>query len=99
MSDDTVPVEISVAGLERCQGTGNLVAIATVEVSIGGVCLAFRGVQVRQKGRQYLVQAPMFRHPRSGTWLPCLIAPEELTDALGKLVVAEMERPPEVIAA
>jgi hypothetical protein len=91
---EKVEVEISVAGIEPCQGTGRLVALAVVEVTIGGVCLAFQGVQVRERGGKYLCQAPAFRHPKSGTWLPCLIAPVELTDAIGGLVVAQMEQPP-----
>jgi hypothetical protein len=65
--------------------------VASVEVVIGGVSIVLQGVQVRQQyDDRLLCQAPQWRHPRTGQWLPCLLLPEELSHAIGREVNAKM---------
>jgi stage V sporulation protein G len=95
VTDGTVTVEINVLGIEQLRGTGKLVAMAVVQVAIAEVELVLQGVQLRvnQDGR-ILCQAPMFKHPQRG-YLPCIIMPGELTNAIAREVLdaSGMEQP------
>lgn len=88
---ETVPVQISVAGVERLKGNGSLVGMALVQVSIGGIEIGLQGVQVRCRSGRLVTQAPQFRDPRSGRWLPCIVLPPELSDAIGREVNQAMQ--------
>ncbi len=93
---DTVPVEVHVAGIQKLVGTGSLLALAMVEVSVpvvgGSFDFRLQGVQVRRtQDNRLLCQAPQFRDPTSGRWLPAVLLPPELRDAIGAEVLAEME--------
>ena len=83
-SDSTATVTFVVTGLQRIVGAGRLVALATVEIDLEGVMVLVQGVQViRQRGR-ISTQAPRFRNPQSGAWMPAVILPDELGGAIAR---------------
>ena len=88
---DTVPVQIRCDGVERLKGSGSLVGMAIVQVNIGGIEIGLQGVQVRNRAGRLVTQAPQFRCPRSGRWLPCIVLPPELSDAIGAEVNQAMQ--------
>ena len=89
---DTVSVVITVDSVEPMAGCGALLAIATVTIAIHDVELTLRGCQIRRlpDGRR-IAGAPRWRHPRSGEWLPCIVADDSLTGALGAEINAAFE--------
>jgi hypothetical protein len=78
----TATVNFVVTGLERLNGTGRLVALATVEIDLEGVVILVQGIQVVRCGRGIAAQAPRFRDPRTGAWTAAVILPEELGAAI-----------------
>ena len=83
-TDSTATVTFVVTQLERISGAGRLEALATVEIDFEGVVILLQGVQVvRQRGR-ISAQAPRFRDPRSGRWLPAVVLPDELGRAIAE---------------
>ena len=85
---ETVPVTYTVLGFEQVQGAGRLVGLAIVEVDLAGVVLTLQGAQVvREADGSLTCKAPTFRHPRTGGWLPAVVLPPELRDAIGREVV------------
>lgn len=87
-TDSTATVTFVVTGLERISGAGRLVALAALEIDIEGVVVVVQGMQViRQRGR-INTQAPRFRDPRTGAWVPAVILPDEL----GPAIAAELHR-------
>jgi hypothetical protein len=89
MSDDAVPVRFVVDGVERVRGSGRLIGLANVTVEIAGAWLTLQGVQVvRDASGGLTCRAPVFRHPRDGRWLPAVLLPAELQDAVGAQVLA-----------
>lgn len=86
---DTVPVEYRVIGTEPVHGRGRLERLAIVEVEVAGIVLTLQGVQVMRgpDGRR-TCRAPTFRHP-DGRWLPAILLPVELSDAIAAEVLAE----------
>ena len=89
---ETLPVVYRVLGIERVVGASRLLALALVELEISGVVLRLQGVQVRRLSDGIGVEAPQFRHARTGKWLPALVLPAELSRALADEVLAELER-------
>jgi stage V sporulation protein G len=86
-------VTFVVTDLERISGAGRLVALAAVEIDIEGVVVVVRGLQViRQRGR-ICTQAPRFRNPRTGAWVPAVILPEELGPAIAHELHRMLMRP------
>jgi hypothetical protein len=80
----TATVTFVVTGVERIRGAGRLVALAAVEIDLEGVVVLVQGIQViRDRGR-IATQAPRFRDPRSGAWLPAVVLPEELGAAIAQ---------------
>ena len=69
-SDSTATVTFVVTGLERIEGAGRLIALATVEIDLEGVVVVIQGVQVIRDRRRITTQAPRFRNPRTGAWTP-----------------------------
>jgi|tagenome__1003787_1003787.scaffolds.fasta_scaffold20988398_4 hypothetical protein len=91
MDTEHVAVEINVAGIERVQACGSLVALAIVELRINDVDITLQGVQIRRTANnKFLCQSPQFRDPRSGRWLPCILLPPELSAAIGAEVTDGM---------
>ena len=72
--------------------TGRLIALASVEIDIEGVCFVLHGVQVARghlDGREgALVTVPNYR-AADGRWRAAVALPEELKGPLGDVVLAE----------
>ena len=89
LTTETQPVTFTVQSIDPVQGAGRLMAFATVIMEIAGVEMLMQGVQVlREANGNATVQAPTFRHPRTGRWLPALVLPPELREAIGNEVIA-----------
>lgn len=85
---EAVAVEYTVLQVEPVYGAGRLVAVALVELDIGGVGIVWQGVQVvRRPDGALECRAPEWRHPASGRWYPAIIAPPELTAAISAAVL------------
>jgi hypothetical protein len=83
-TDSTATVTLVVTGLQRIAGAGRLVALATVEIDLEGVVVLVQGMQViRQRGR-ISTQAPCFRNPQTGVWMPAVNLPDELGAAIAQ---------------
>lgn len=88
---ETVACSIALAGLERVEGCGTLLAVAVVEVNVGGMLdLTLQGIQVRNRNGRLLCQAPQWREPKSGRWFPSIVLPPELLTEIGALVLEGM---------
>ena len=84
-----VPVQFTVAGVEPVRDRGTLIALAVVVIEVAEVPFTLQGVQVhRRAGGGVEVRSPVWRHPRTGAWLPGVLLPPELADALAREVVA-----------
>jgi hypothetical protein len=85
---ETTAVEYEVVGTEPVAGSGRLIGLANVRIEIAGVSLVLQGCQVVRVGDGSLAcKAPTFRHPRTGTWLPAVMLPPELSAALAREVI------------
>lgn len=82
----TTTVTFTVTQLERVRGAGRLVALATVELELEGVVLVMQGVRVVRHGDRITTQAPRFRNPLTGDWVPALLVPDELGQAIAREV-------------
>lgn len=86
---ETVPVRFEVRQVEPVRGAGKLLGLAVVVLDVAGVELVLQGVQLVRDGSGALsVRAPAWRHPGSGQWLPALVLPDKLRDAIGAEVLA-----------
>lgn len=83
-TDSTATVSFVVTGLERICGAGRLVALANVEIDLEGVVVLVQGVQVIRHRGHVTTQAPRFRNPKTGAWLPAVILPDELGVAIAE---------------
>jgi hypothetical protein len=92
MTDDAMTVTFTVTGLERIQGHGRLLALAALEIEFDGVRLGLNGVQVIRQGKRISTQAPRFRNPKTGVWLPAVILPDELGAAIAREVQSMLLR-------
>jgi hypothetical protein len=86
VTDDAMTVTFTVTGLERVEGHGRLLALATLEIEFDGVTLRLQGVQVIRRGKRITTQAPRFRNPKTGVWAPAVILPDELGAAIAQEV-------------
>lgn len=84
----TTTVNFTVIDVERVHGAGRLVALAKVELELDGVVLVMQGVRVVRQCDRITSQAPRYRDPRTGNWLPALIIPDEL----GQAIAGELHR-------
>jgi stage V sporulation protein G len=91
-------VTFVVTGLERINGAGRLVGLATVEIDLEGVVLVIQGVQVIRDRRRITTQAPRFRNPRTGAWTPAVILPHELGAAIAGELHRMLVREPDAMA-
>ncbi len=80
----TTIVTFRVTDVEHVHGAGRLVALAKVELELDGVVLVMQGVRVMRQRDIITMQAPRFRDPRTGNWLPALIVPAELGQAIAR---------------
>jgi hypothetical protein len=80
----TTIVSFTVLGVEPVRGAGRLIALARVELELDGVILIMQGVRVVRMGNGVLTEPPKFRDPRTGDWLPALIVPAELGEAIAR---------------
>lgn len=85
--DDTATVRFTVRGVEPVRDRGALVGLAIVDVELAGVALTLQGVQVVRGVRGVEVRSPVFRHPATGRWLPGVLLPPELAEAMAAEVV------------
>ena len=85
-------VTFTVTGLERIQGHGRLLALAALEIEFDGVRLGLNGVQVIRQGKRISTQAPRFRNPKTGVWVPAVILPDELGAAIAREVQSMLLR-------
>ena len=80
----TTIVTFTVTDVEPVRGAGRLVALAKVELELDGVVLIMQGVRVMRQRDLITMQAPRFRDPRTGNWVPALIVPAELGEAIAR---------------
>lgn len=90
-TDDTVSVQFEVLAIERVN-RGRLIALSAVEIEIAGITLTLQGVQiVRRADNTVVCNPPVFRHARSGEWLPAVVLPPELARAIAAEVLRTFE--------
>jgi stage V sporulation protein G len=80
----TTVVTFTVTDVEPVRGAGRLVALAKVELELDGVVLVMQGVRVLRQRDHVTMQPPRFRDPRTGDWLPAVIVPAELGEAIAR---------------
>lgn len=93
-SADAMTATFTVAALERIDGHGLLRALAALEIDFDGVVLRLQDVQVIRQGKRITTQAPRFRNPKTGIWVPALILPDELGAAILQEVQSMLLRRP-----
>jgi len=84
----TATVTFTVTDVERVEGVGRLAALSAIEIELDGVALTVRGVRVLRQKNRITTEAPRYRDPRTGHWLPALILPDEL----GRAIARELHR-------
>ena len=82
----TATVTFTVTDVERVEGAGRLTALAAIEIELDGIALTVQGVRVLRQNNRITTEAPRYRDPRTGRWLPALILPEELGAAIAREV-------------
>jgi stage V sporulation protein G len=80
----TTVVTFTVTEVEQVRGAGRLVALAKVELELDGVVLVMQGVRVMRDRDGIAIQPPRFRAPRTGDWIPALLLPDELGQAIAR---------------
>ncbi|MGH2848956.1 MAG: hypothetical protein ACRDL0_23645, partial [Thermoleophilaceae bacterium] len=53
---------------------------------LDGIALLVQGVRVVRQNNRLATEAPRYRNPRTGQWLPALILPDELGRAIAREV-------------
>lgn len=90
---DTIPCGVRVDRVEVVD-RGRLHALTIVTIDIAGVELTLQGVRLMQRLDGGLAcEAPVWRHPLTGQWLPGMVLPPELGEAIAQAVYAEAETP------
>ena len=85
---ETSVVTFAVINFEWVRGKGRLAGLADLRIEIEGVVFLLQGVRVlREPDGRLECQEPRFRHPRGG-WVPALVLPPELSDAIAATVLA-----------
>jgi hypothetical protein len=82
----TATVTFTVTDVERIEGAGRLAALAAIEIELDGIALTVQGVRVVRHKNRITTEAPRYRDPRTGQWLPALILPDELGAAIAREV-------------
>lgn len=84
---ETAVVTFTLTGLEHARGRGRLLGLADAEVVVEGVAIIVRGIRVvHDDAGALVVQPPRFRHP-DGRWLPAVVLPRELEEAIAAEVL------------
>jgi|GEM_PF-5465878 len=86
MSEDTTLATTRVLALHPCRQS-DLLALADVEILVGGVSFVLHGVQLRANAQRTEVSLPRFRTP-AGAWKAALSFPDELRDSIAEVVIA-----------
>jgi hypothetical protein len=85
---ETSVISFTVIGFEWVRGKGRLAGLADIRIEIEGVGLLLQGVRVlREPDGGLACQEPRFRHPGGG-WVPVLVLPPELSEAIAAAVLA-----------
>lgn len=89
-TEETTSVLCRVVDIQPIRGD-KLIALASVEIEIAGVCLTLHGVQL-QRGQQGGAEATAVTLPRyrtaSGDWRSAITLPEELRRPIADAVLA-----------
>ena len=93
---ETATISFTLLGLERARDRGRLLGLASAEILLAGVAVTVQGIRIiYEPDGSLLVQPPRFRHP-DGHWLPAVILPPELAEAIAAEVLdAFGTRPPD----
>lgn len=83
----TTTVQITVLNLAPMRGSGNLLALADVEVLLDGVSIILHGVQVFATDQRTEVRLPKYRAP-DGNWMAAITLPDEVKGPMGDAVIA-----------
>lgn len=83
---ETIPVMIEVLSIQPMR-SGDLVALADVEVSFDGIIFAICGLQLRADAKRTDVLLPKYRAP-NGDWVAAIKMPEELREPMACAVIA-----------
>ena len=84
---ETAVVTFALTGLEHARGRGRLLGLADAEVVVEGVAITVQGIRVvHDDASGLVVQPPRFRHP-DGRWLPAVVLPRELEEAIAAEVL------------
>jgi len=90
----TTTATLTVHRVDQVHGKSRLLAFAVVEIELDGIPILLQGVQVRcRDGGGLSCDAPCFRGP-DGRWLPAVVLPPDLAQALADEVFAAMARAP-----
>ena len=90
----TATVTFTVTDVKRIEGAGRLAALAAIEIDLDGIALTLQGVRVLRQRNRITTEAPRYRDPWTGQWLPALILPEELGAAIAREVHRIVMRQP-----
>jgi stage V sporulation protein G len=85
-SAETIQVMIEVLSIQPMR-SGDLVALADVEVSFDGIIFAICGLQLRADAKRTDVLLPKYRAP-NGDWVAAIKMPEELREPMANAVIA-----------
>lgn len=83
---ETIQVMMEVLSIQPMR-SGDLVALADVEVSFDGIIFTICGVQVRADAKRTEVLLPKYRAP-NGDWVPAIKMPDELREPMADAVIA-----------
>jgi hypothetical protein len=84
MADDSTTIEFCVLGVEPVTNRGRLAGLAVVAIQVAGIEFVLQGIQIRRHAGGGLAGfVPQFRHP-DGRWLPAVLLPPELKDAMAR---------------
>jgi hypothetical protein len=84
---ETATVSFTLLSLERARDRGRLLGLASAEILLAGVAVTLQGIRIiYEPDGSLLVQPPRFRHP-DGHWLPAVILPPELANAIAAEVL------------
>lgn len=92
----TTTVSFTLLSLERARDRGRLLGLASAEILLADVAVTVQGIRIiYEPDGSLLVQPPRFRHP-DGHWLPAVVLPPELAEAIAAEVLdAFGTRPPD----
>lgn len=88
---ETVAVTYRLTHVEPIRGAGRIIAVACAVIEVAGVELLIQGMTVRRRPDGSIeTTGPVFRHPATGRWLPAVVLPDELAQALADEIAAAL---------